>query len=99
MKFNFIPPQEETVSKTVRLDTETYNIVIQYGKENDIDNFSVALNTILRRISRVGTEQFYEATKVNSQSFSQIKPLKSPQIGVNHAPIFISDNNNLTKSL
>jgi hypothetical protein len=94
MSLNFIPPQEETVSKTVRFDTENYNIVIQYGKENDIDNFSVALNTMLRRIARVGTEQFYEATKVGSQTFSQHKPLKSPQIGVNHGTVLIADEKN-----
>lgn len=93
MSLGFINPDSEpSRALTVRFDADSYNTVVQYAKENDIDDFAAALRAMLARINRMGTEQFYQSSKVNTQQLRQTHSSKSPQIGVHHGDIFISDD-------
>jgi hypothetical protein len=91
MSLQFIPPDVDTMSKNLRFYTDTYNVVVQYAKENDIKDFNTALNIMLRRISRIGVRRFYDATQhtqtMNMTSHGQ----KSPVVGTIHGDLYISD--------
>lgn len=62
MPLSFAPTDTPLEPQKIRINAEAYNVVVRYAKENDITKFSTALNTMLLRIGRVGTKQFYLAT-------------------------------------
>jgi|688.fasta_scaffold998251_1 hypothetical protein len=94
MPLDFVNTDDVLEPQRVRFDADAHNVIIAYMKANDLKNFNTALNSILRRIGRVGIKHFYEATALDSSIPAQTNTNygeKSPVIGVNHGSISISD--------
>jgi tRNA threonylcarbamoyladenosine modification (KEOPS) complex Pcc1 subunit len=62
MSLHVVPANTPPEAQNIRFDAEASNVVVLYEKENDITKFNAALNTILRRIGRIGAQEFYRVT-------------------------------------